>query len=485
MGKYSHDLIVIGGGAAGLTLTSGAAQLGMKTAVIEREHMGGDCLYFGCVPSKSLLKSSTVWDQLSRTTELGLPAVDGLPPVDAGPLMDRIQSVIGNIAYHDSPERFRSLGAEVLLGNPRFTSPHEVEIETVDGLHKLSAPKLTIATGSSALIIPFPGLAETGFLTNREIFSLKEIPRRLLVIGSGPIGIEMGQAMANLGSEVTILTHSDQILPVEDPDMTAPVISSLERKNIKLVYNAVITRASKTAGVKNVEYNIRGEEFSWTGDQILAATGRRGNIDGLEIEKAGVETDGRFIKVDSSLRTSRKHIMAIGDVNGKYLFTHVAGAEGGVAVRRQVLGLPASMSYSAVPWVTYVKPEIASIGYNEKRAEIAGLIYKTVETEFSLNDRAQAEGETNGFIKILIDRKDMVIGCQIAGPHAGELISPAIFAVNGRWKISKLYSPIMPYPTMTEIYKKAIGGYIGGRLFNDRIKKFLRLTKGYRGTGPL
>jgi pyruvate/2-oxoglutarate dehydrogenase complex dihydrolipoamide dehydrogenase (E3) component len=485
MSKYSHDLIVIGGGAAGLTLTSGAAQLGMKTALIEREHMGGDCLYFGCVPSKSLLKSSSVWDQISRTTELGLPTLGNLPPVDAVPLMSRIQEVIGNIAYHDSPERFRSLGAEVYLGNPRFTSEHEVEVETSDGLVKLSAPKLTIATGSSALIIPFPGLEKTSYLTNREIFNISSIPAKLLVVGSGPIGIELGQAMANLGSEVTILTNSNQILPVEDDDMTLPVKKILEKKGVKIIFNAGITKVSAISGRKKVEYRAADEISSWEGDEILMATGRRGNIDNLNLEKAGIETNGRYIKVDSSLRTNRKHIMAIGDVNGKFQFTHVAGTEGGIAVRRQVLGLPASMSYTNVPWVTYVKPEIASIGYNEKRAEAAGLNYKIVETEFSLNDRAQAEGEISGRIKILINRKDVVIGTQIAGPHAGELISPAIYAVSGKWKISKLYSPIMPYPTLTEIYKKAIGGYIGGRLFNSRTRNFLKFTKGYRGTGPI
>jgi len=485
MSRYSHDLIVIGGGAAGLTLTSGAAQLGMKTALVEKEHMGGDCLYYGCVPSKTLLKSSSIWEQLSRTPDWGLPGLNNLPPVDAVPLMSRIRSVIGSIAYNDSPERFRSLGAEVYLGSPRFTSDHEVEVETTEGYVKLSAPKLTIATGSSALIIPFPGLKETGYLTNREIFNIKEIPRKLLVIGSGPIGIELGQAMANLGSEVTILTKSGQILPVEDDDMTRPVKKIIENKGIKLIFNAEVTRVTKASGNKEVKYRTSEGEQSWRGDEILMATGRRGNIDMLNLENTGIETNGRYIKVDNSLRTNRKHIMAIGDVNGKYQFTHVAGAEGGVAVRRQVLGLPASMSYAAVPWVTYVKPEIASIGYNEKRAVAEGIRYKTVETEFSFNDRAQTEGETSGRIKILINRKDIVIGTQIAGPHAGELLSPAIYAVNGGWKISRLYSPILPYPTLTEIYKKAIGGYIGDRLFNNRVRSFLKITRGYRGSGPV
>ena len=393
MSKYSHDLIVIGGGAAGLTLTSGASQLGMKTLLIEKEHMGGDCLYFGCVPSKSLIRSSAIWDQFSRTKEFGLPEMGSLPKVDAVPLMKRIGSVIDSIAYHDSPERFESLGAEVIMGSPRFVSDHEIEVETNDGLKRFNAPKITISTGSRALIVPIPGLEEAGYLTNRNVFSIREIPARLTVIGAGPIGVEIGLAMANLGSSVTIITKTPQILPHEDLEMTLPVTRALERKNIKLIFNAAISEVSTSAGTKTVHYSIDDKKMKIDSEEILLSVGRTGNHEELALENAGVEVNGRYIKTDSSLRTSRKHIMAIGDINGKFLFTHVAGAEGGIAVRRQVLGLPATMSYETVPWVTYVHPEIASIGYNLKRAEKEGIRYRLLETGFSSNDRAQAEGE--------------------------------------------------------------------------------------------
>ncbi|MDC7225992.1 MAG: NAD(P)/FAD-dependent oxidoreductase [Spirochaetales bacterium] len=483
--KYSHDLIVIGGGAAGLTLTAGAAQTGVKVVLIEKEHMGGDCLYYGCVPSKALLRSGKLIENLHEINRFGLPQSGIDISADAALLMSNIQQVISNIAYHDSIERFTSLGAEVIFGRSRFINNHELEIESVSGIQRISAPKISISTGSSPLIIPVPGLEETGYLTNKTVFSISKIPAELLVIGGGPIGVEMSYAFSNLGSAVTLLTNTDQLLPHEDPDMARYAENALACSGVKLIFGAEIGQVLNAKGRKQIKYTQNGSAHIQSGEEILVATGRTGNISELQLDNAGIEHNQRFIKTNSTLQTSRKNIMAIGDVNGNFLFTHVAGAEGGIAFRRQVLGLPANMNYARVPWTTYTAPEIASIGLNEKRADKAGIAYRKIEAEFSENDRAQAERETDGKIKILTDKKERVIGVQIAGPHAGELLSPGIFAVNEGWKLSKLYSPMLPYPTLTEIYKKAIGEYMSPKLFNPGVRKFLKIFKGYRGTGPV
>jgi len=479
--NYTHDLIVIGAGAAGLTLTAGAAQLGMKVALIEREHMGGDCLYQGCVPSKSLIRAGHIWDEVDKLENFGLPKISNRPTVDITKVLDRVHDVIEHIAPNDSVERYKGLGADVVLGDAKFLSSHTIEVNTKKETMLLSAPKITIATGSSSLIIPFEGLDTVDYITNRDVFKLKKIPKKLLVIGAGPIGIELSQALNNLGSEITILTKTNQILSIEDSDMAKFVQTALEENNIKIYLNVTVKKILKEANLKKVEYTIDGKSFSWSGDTIMIATGRKGSIEGLNLEKAGVQLNGRFIKVNKALQTTQKHILAIGDVNGKYLFTHVAGSEGSLAVRRQVLGLGGSMSYKNVPWVTYTSPELASIGYNEKRAKAANIKYKVVEASFDDNDRACTEGRTKGKIKILFDKNERVIGTQIVGPDAGSLITPAIYAVNNKWKLSKLYSPMLPYPTLSELYKKAIGEYMGKKLFNNKIRKTLRVLKGYRG----
>jgi pyruvate/2-oxoglutarate dehydrogenase complex dihydrolipoamide dehydrogenase (E3) component len=476
MARFTHDVIVIGGGAGGLVTTVGCAQLGLKTAVVERNRLGGDCLYHGCVPSKSLLRTAAVYKQAAEFERFGLPSVK-LPPVRMSDVNARVKSVIEEIAQHDSAERFESLGAEVFMGQPRFLGPHEIE---VDG-ERLSAKSIVISTGSSPRGLPIQGLEDSGYITNLDVFDLEELPRRLVVIGAGPIGSEMAHAFARLGSEVTVLDVAPQMLPREDADMAAVVQRRMEADGVRFRLGVKITSVEGSGADRKVHLEDGDKQVTLPADQILVAAGRTGNTDDLDLPKAGVAVEKGFITTNSKLQTSQKHILAVGDVNGRYLFTHVAGAEGSLAVRRVALRVGGSMSYRNVPWVTYTDPELASIGYNERSATEAGIDYHVVRQELSANDRAHAEGEPEGVAKVLLDRKDRVIGTQIAGLHAGELLLPSIFAVGKGWKFSEVMSPIYPYPTLGEIHKKAASGYMAPKLFNTRVRKILRTIFRYRG----
>ena len=479
MARHTHDVIIVGGGAGGLTAAVGCAQLGMKTALIDKERLGGDCLHYGCVPSKTLLKTASIYHAMADAGRFGLPPVER-PPVEMRAVNARVAEVIAAIEVHDSPERFRKLGAEVFFGHAEFTSAHEVR---VDGHGTVSAPHIILATGSSPRIIPFEGLAEAGCITNVDAFSLPRLPARIATIGAGPIGVELSQAFRRLGAEVTVLDVATQVLPREDADMAEVVGDRLLADGISLRLGATIGRIEKAGAVKRIHLTAAdGSAETLEVDEILMAVGRQGNTEGLGLERAGVTVEKSFTPVNAKLQTSQAHILAVGDVNGKYLFTHVAGAEGSLAVRRTALHAGGSMSYTSVPWCTYTDPELASVGYNETSAKEAGIDYTVIVQPFGSTDRAQAEGETAGRMKILLDRRGRVIGTQIAGYHAGELITPSLYAVRGGWKASALMGPIFPYPILGELHKKAVSATMAPRLFNDRVRSVLRFLFRYRGT---
>lgn len=480
MARFSHDVIILGGGSGGLTAAAGCAQLGMKTALIDKERLGGDCLHYGCVPSKTLIRTATIAQQAREAPRFGLPSVE-VGAIDMAAVNARIAGVIEGIAEHDSPERFGKLGAEVFLGHAEFTSPHEIRL---DGSETLSAPKIILATGSSPRVIPFPGLDDAGYITNLDAFSLERLPQRLVTIGAGPIGLELSQAFARLGSSVTVVDIAPQVLPREDADMAEIVAARAASDGVAFRLGAKIDRVERDGSAKRVVLtNAEGAEETIEADEILVAVGRQGNTEGLGLEAAGVEVEKSFATVNSKLQTSQKHILAVGDVNGRFLFTHIAGAEGSLAVRRVALHAGGSMDYRTVPWVTYTEPELASVGYNEARAKEAGVDYRCVVESYASNDRARAEDETEGRIKILLDGKDRVIGTQIAGLHAGELLAPSLFAVSSRWKARELMGVTYPYPTLSELHRKAVSGYMAPRLFNDRIRGLLRFFFRYRGGG--
>jgi pyruvate/2-oxoglutarate dehydrogenase complex dihydrolipoamide dehydrogenase (E3) component len=339
-----------------------------------------------------------------------------------------------------------------------------------------------LATGSRPFVPPIAGLEETGYLTNVDVFTMTALPDRLVTIGAGPIGVELSQAFLRLGSEVTIFDAAPRILPREDEDISQLMTDQLQREGATVLAGCRIERVEKGAGGKTVHFtDAHGNSRQVTGDEILMAIGRMGNGESLSPRNAGLETSHGFFTVGDDLATAQKSVMAVGDANGQYLFTHVAGAEGSLAVRKIVFRLPVKMNYAHVPWVTYTDPEIASVGYNENAARDAGIEYTLVESAYGETDRAQAETEPEGKIKILLDRKGRIIGTQVVGIHAGELLIPSILAVSHKYKLMDLYAPIFPYPTLSETYKKAAAGYFSPKVFNSRVRRVLRFLFGYRG----
>ena len=480
MPNYDYDLGIIGGGAAGLTAAAGGAQFGAKTILIEKtDKLGGDCLHFGCVPSKTLIRTAGVWFLARRLKAFGLPAVS-LPPVDLGAVMDRVRAVIEKIQPHDSPERFCGLGAEIRFGNAVFKDDHVVE---ADG-RRISAKHWIIATGSSPATPPVEGLAGVPYWTNKTVFSQRMLPPRLIVLGGGPIGLEIAQAFGRLGSQVVIVEFMDQILGPEDADMADILKARLETEGVEIHTATKAVRAQMRGSAIALTVAPAGGDGETTtieGDAIFIATGRKPNIDGLGLDAAGVTFTNRGIPTDARMRTNVSHIYACGDVNGRLPFTHVAGYEAGIALTNAVLHLPRKADYGKIGWCTYTDPEVASIGFNEKRARKEGLDYRIIEERFADNDRALAEGEPIGKIKILLDGKDKLLGCQIIGAHAGELIHEWIVAVNGGVKLSTLAGAVHVYPTLSEISKRVSGRVFADKIFSDRTKSILKFLFNLKG----
>ncbi len=395
-------------------------------------------------------------------------------------VMDRVRSVIDTIQEHDSPERFCRLGAEVRFGNARFVDDHAVDL---DGA-RLTARAWIVATGSSPALPPVEGLADVPYWTNEAVFSQTKLPGHLLILGGGPIGVEMAQAFRRLGSKVTVVEYGDQVLGPEDPDIAAILRNRLEAEGVEVLAD---TKALKAVAV-NSSVLLRvapakgeGEPRTIEGDVLLVAAGRKPNVDGLDLPAAGVEFSPRGVPADSRMRTNVPHIYSCGDVNGVFPFTHVAGYEAGIALSNAVLRLPRKADYTKVPWCTYTDPEVASIGLNEKRAKAAGVEYRVLASSFGEVDRALAEGEPGGKIKVLITPSGALLGCQIAGHHAGELIHEWVAAINGGVKLSTLAGSIHSYPTLSEISKRVAGSYYSEKLFSDRTKKILRFLFDLKG----
>jgi pyruvate/2-oxoglutarate dehydrogenase complex dihydrolipoamide dehydrogenase (E3) component len=476
--RFDFDMGVIGGGAAGLTVASGAAQLGARTLLIEKEReLGGDCLHFGCVPSKTLIKSAHVYHLMKHATDYGLPAVK-VPPVDFQRVSTRIKGVIATIQKHDSQERFCGLGAQVKFGAAEFTDEHTV---TLDG-GTYSAKNWVIATGSSPIAPPIPGLADTPFITNKEIFYLDRLPPSMIVLGGGPIGIEMAQAFNRFGTRVVVVDRADQILGKEDKDMADTVMAVMAAEGVAFQLGAAISAVRDTGRMKEVVItDHQGQAQTLQAEIILVAMGRGANVHGLGLDHIGVNHTGRGIAVDQRLRTNHSHIYAAGDVNGGFQFTHAAGYEGGIVVSNAIFHLPRKTDYTYLPWCTYTDPELASIGMNQKAAAAAGLHTKVWEEPFKDNDRSLAEGENTGRIRLIVDEKEKPLGVQILGPRAGDLISEWVAALNGKVKLSTIAGAIHPYPTIGEINKKVVGALFAPKIFSENIRKGLKLFFNLKG----
>jgi pyruvate/2-oxoglutarate dehydrogenase complex dihydrolipoamide dehydrogenase (E3) component len=476
--KYDYDLAILGGGAAGLTAASGAARLGAKTLLIEKEEkLGGDCLHYGCVPSKTLIHSAKALHTIKNAPKFGLPRVEP-GPVDFSRVRQRILDVINTIQKYDSEERFCQLGARVKFGTARFVDEHSVQLDN----EKISAAKWLIATGSSPGVPAIPGLDKTPYITNKEIFYLDSLPESMIVLGGGPIAVEMAQAMSRLGVKVSVIQRSDQILTKEDRDMADELLGMLREEGIDLYLGTTVAGVKDLGRQKEILFKqVNGDEKRVTADKILVAMGRTPNTTGLDLENAGVELGPRGIQVDARLRTSQKHIFAAGDITGDYQFTHAAGYEGGIVLANAVFRLPRKADYTFLPWCTYTDPELASVGMNEKRAALAGIDYTVWTEEFSGNDRSLAMGNISGKIKMILDKKEKIMGVQILGPGAGELINEWVAVLSGKVKLSTLASAVHPYPTLGEINKRVAGSYLAPKIFSEKIKKGLKFFFSLKG----
>lgn len=468
MAAYDTDLLIIGAGSGGLSAAAGAVQMGARVTLLEGGKMGGDCLNYGCVPSKALIAAGKHAHAMTTGAPFGVTPVH--PEIDYARAKDHVAEVIARIAPHDSVERFEGLGVEVIQDYGRFLSPSEVQA----GSRTIKARRVVIATGSSPLVPPIPGLANTPHYTNETIFDLRDKPRHLLVIGGGPIGMELAQAHRRLGCTVTVIEGA-KALGKDDPEMAAIVLKALRAEGVEIIEEAKVSEVSGTDG----KITVRTENgLTFDGSHLLVAVGRKPNIDRLDLEKAGIETDCGAIRVDAQMKTSNRKVYAIGDVTGGLQFTHVAGYHAGVILRSALFGLPAKVSTSHLPWATYTDPELAQVGLTEAQARAAhGDRVEVLRFNTPDNDRARAERVSDGLIKVMVV-KGRVVGASIVGPQAGEQIQLWSLVIVNRLKIGAVASMVSPYPTLGEISKRAAGQYYVPRLFqNDWVHRIVRFVQ--------
>jgi pyruvate/2-oxoglutarate dehydrogenase complex dihydrolipoamide dehydrogenase (E3) component len=464
------DLAIIGAGSGGLSVAAGAAQLGARVVLAEKHKMGGDCLNYGCVPSKALIAAADAAETVRASGRFGVNGHE--PEVDFLKVNAHVHGVIGAIAPHDSVERFRGLGVDVIQAAAKFTGPNTI----VAGEREITARRFVIATGSSAFVPPIAGLRDVPFLTNETVFDLTEAPGHLIVIGGGPIGLELAQAHRRLGCKVTVI-EAMSILPKDDPEAAAVVRARLVSEGVSIIERAKVDRVAREGNLIAVMLST-GHRVQWIeGTHLLVAAGRRPNVGGLGLEAAGIEYGPAGIKVDHRLRTTNKHVFAIGDVAGGYQFTHMAGYHAGIVIRNALFNLPAKVDYRAVPWVTYTEPELAHVGLSEAAAKQKDASSKSVKWPFEENDRAQAERATEGFIKAVVGKGGLIVGATIVGRHAGELILPWVLAVQKRLTMRDMASIIAPYPTLGEVSKRVAGAWFTPQLFSKRTRQVVSLMQ--------
>jgi len=460
------DICVIGAGTGGLVVAAGSSQLGAETVLIESHRMGGDCLNTGCVPSKSLLAAAHAAVAHRRAAQFGLE--QAAPRIDFARVQQHVRGVIAAIAPNDSQERFTGLGVTVLREQARFTAPNEV----LAGDIRIRARRFVIATGSAAFVPPVPGMDDLPYLTNETIFDIDRLPEHLLIMGGGPIGCELAQAFARLGARVSIVEMMT-ILPKDDAEAADVVRRALIADGVALYEGHKVVSAAKAGGGVVLEIEKDGTHRRLDGSHLLVAAGRRARVSDLGLDLAGVAHSEKGIAVDRRLRTSNKRIFAVGDVAGGAQFTHLAAYHAGVVIRNALFRLPAKVDLSALPWVTFTDPELAHVGLNEAAARAQGPI-RILRWPLSENDRAQAEHRLDGFIKIIVTEKGRILGADIVGPAAGEMIHLWTLAVSQKMKIGAVAGMIAPYPTLAEIGKRAAGNYYLAKLFSPGTKRLVR-----------
>jgi pyruvate/2-oxoglutarate dehydrogenase complex dihydrolipoamide dehydrogenase (E3) component len=472
--RLDVDICVIGAGSGGLTVAAGASQLGQKVVLCERGLMGGDCLNYGCVPSKSVIAAARAATAMREAGRFGVGSAE--PAVDYAKLREHVRGVIAAIAPNDSVARFTGLGVKVIQASAGFTGPDELRC----GDFTIKARRFVIATGSSAAVPPIPGLAKAHggmgvpFLTNETVFDLAERPRHLIVIGGGPIGCELAQAHRRLGADVTVIEALPAILSKDDPELADFVRRRLRHDGVRLLEGAKVLRVEGGPGDLAAIVEQGGSEQRIAGSHLLVAAGRSANVKDLNLDAAGVKYSPKGIEVDAHLRTSNRRIYAIGDVAGAYQFTHIAGYHAGIVIRHALFRLPAKVDYRAVPWVTYTEPELANVGMTEADANRSGEALRILRWPFHENDRAQAERDTEGLVKVIATRNGRVLGAGIVGPHAGELIQLWSLVIAKRLKLSDVAGLILPYPTLSEVNKRAAGSFFTQKLFSPLTRKIVR-----------
>ena len=456
------DIVAIGGGTAGLVTAAGSAGLGARVALIERDRLGGDCLWTGCVPSKALISSARVAHHFRHAAAHGLRAVR--PEIEGADVLASVRDVRAEIEPHDDPERFRAMGVDVVEGSARFVSPHEVEVNG----RRLRGRRFVIATGSRAAVPPIPGLEEAGYFTHAEAFDRDTIPGSLAVVGGGPIGVELAQAFRRLGADVTVVELLDRLMVREEPELAELLTDRLRNEGIRIRTGRIVTRVERVGDRRRVTIAPAGDATgagadtaeTFEVDEVLVAAGRAPNTEGLGLDVAGVETSKGWVTVDAKLRTSRRHIFAAGDVTGGFLFTHVADHEARTVVQNALFPVRANIDYGVIPWCTYTEPELAHVGLTEAEArERHGSAVSAHVYDIGNLDRAIAERAAVGRVKIVVGKGGSILGGHILAAGGGTMIAEIALAMKAGVKLGTLASLVHPYPTMSEGVKRTADAY--------------------------
>lgn len=482
--KTMYDAIVIGGGASGLTTAGIAANFGAKTIMIEKERLGGDCTWNGCVPSKTLIKAASVLYQAKKATEYGLSI--SMDSVDTGKIMEHVDQVRKEVYEEaDKPEIYERMGIEVVQGDASFVDDHTVKIENNKGLvREITGRYIFICTGASAFIPPIPGVEEVEALTNESLFEIKNLPEKLIIVGAGPIGTEMAQSFNRLGTEVHVLEMTSGILVNDDPELTDILLQSLKEEGIHYHLESAVNQIEKSDKGVIVHFKKSDQSQSISGDAVLLATGRRANIASLNLEAAGVKTYKGGIEVNDKCRTSKRHVYAVGDVTGRYQFTHMCEHMAKIATTNALLKIPMKIDHKHVPWATYSDPELAHVGASEKELTEKGVSFETYRFPFSKIDRAITDGQTTGLIKVYAKKwNGKILGASIVGVHAGEMISQYALAMKNGVTLRSFADTIHPYPSYGLGARRAADQwYIKNQ--SETVVKWIQRIFRYRGEIP-
>jgi len=471
--RLTPDICVIGAGSGGLTVAAAAAAFGVSVVLIEKNRMGGDCLNYGCVPSKALIAAAKHVNAVAEAPVFGVDA--GLPTIDFERVHAHVHEVIAAIQPNDSVERFRAMGVKVIEAEGRFIDRRRV----MAGDYEIAARRYVVAAGSSPLVPPIPGLDSVDYLTNETLFELKKGPKHLVIIGGGPIGMEMAQAHRRLGAEVTVI-EAGRALAKEDPELAAIVLDRMRAEGVVVLENVKVVQTGKSGRWRTMVTCERagGGTFEVTGSHLLIATGRKPNVEGLGLENAGIKYDRSGIRVGSDLVTSNSRVLAIGDITGGLQFTHVAGYHAGIAIQKILFRLPAKEDRAIIPRATFTDPELAHVGLDEAAARKKyGRKISVLRWPYAENDRAQAERRTQGMIKVIADRKARILGASIAGAGAGEMINIWALAVYKGMNLGEMRSYVSPYPTMSEIGKRAAVAYYAPMARKSWVRSLVRFLR--------